>query len=304
MRIFSGLLAMNGRLGMMLSSAVFFLAVAATGVQNLAADAPNLRLLSRVQVNPPGIQAFVETLFSYNQLRADSGGGLILGFTAVPQKRQDTDVFVSRYLRSDDRWTPPAPIAESTDLERSPAIWIDGQSGAIHAAWVGNERRKPGGPRSELRVSYRRSEDGGTTWTRPRHFPVGTALARRPQLVGTGRGQLYLAISNGYPGGQERIHLFQSADSGGNWRPLDVNFPEDKKRGDTGPPPTDRQIGRRGLPGLGRPNGGTQGGHVQQIYRRLDLVGASPCQRRSLHELHRAPVGGSGRFDLCRLARR
>ena len=227
---------MNGRLGMMLSSAVVFLSVAATGVQNLAADAPNLRLLSRVQVNPPGIQAFVETLFSYNQLKADSSGDLILGFTAVPQKRQDTDVFVSRYVRSDDRWTPPAPIAESTNLERSPAIWIDGQSGAIHAAWVGNERRKPGGPRSELRVSYRRSEDGGTTWTPPRHFPVGTALARRPQLVGTGRGQLYLAISNGYTGGQERIHLFQSADSGGNWRPVDVNFPEDKKRGDTGSP--------------------------------------------------------------------
>ena len=113
----------------------------------------------------------------------------MLGFTAVPQNRTDTDVFVSRFLRSEDRWAPPVPIAESKGLERSPEIWIDDQSGAVHAAWVGNERRKPGGPRSELRIGHRRSEDGGTTWTPPRHFAVGTALARRPQLMGGRPGQ-------------------------------------------------------------------------------------------------------------------
>ena len=130
----------------------------------------------------------------------------------------------------------PFPIAESKDLERSPEIWIDDQSGAVHAAWVGNERRKPGGPRSELRISHRRSEDGGTTWTPPRHFSVGTALARRPQLRGDARGDLYLANSNGYPDGQERIHLFQSDDGGGSWQPVAVNFSDDKKRGNTGSP--------------------------------------------------------------------
>ena len=47
---------------------------------------------------------------------------------------------------------------------------------------------------------------------------------------------MYLVISNGYPNGQERIHLFRSADGGGNWRPVDVNFPEEEKRRDTGSP--------------------------------------------------------------------
>ena len=70
----------------------------------------------------------------------------------------------------------------------------------------------------------------------PRHFAVGTALARRPQLMGDGRSDLYLVISNGYPETKERIHLFQSAGSGGKWRPVDVNFPENKKRGNTGSP--------------------------------------------------------------------
>ena len=216
--------------------AVFFLPIANAGVECLATDPGEWRLLSRVQVNPPGVQAFVETFYSYNQLKVAPGGDLVLGFTAVPQNRTDTDVFASRFLRSENRWTPPVPIAESKDLERSPEIWIDDQSGAVHAAWVGNERRKPGGPRSELRIGHRRSEDGGTKWTAPRHFAVGTALARRPQLMGDARGDLYLANSNGYPDGQERIHLFQSDDGGGSWQPVDVNFSEDKKRGNTGSP--------------------------------------------------------------------
>ena len=216
--------------------AVYFLPIATTGVECLATDPGRWQLLTRVQVNPPEVQAFVETFYSYNQLKADPGGDLVLGFTAVPQNRTDTDVYVSRFLRSEDRWAPPVPIAVSKGLDRSPEIWIDDQSGAVHAAWVGNERRKPGAPRSELRIGYRRSEDGGTTWTPPRHFAVGTALARRPQLMGGPRGALYLANSNGYPDGQERIHLFQSDDGGGKWQPVDVNFTKDKKRGNTGSP--------------------------------------------------------------------
>ena len=218
--------------------AVFFLPIATAGVESLANDPGAWRLLSRVQVNPPGVQAFVETYFSYNQLKADPGGDLVLGFAAVrnTNRAKDTDVFVSRFVRSEDRWKLPVPIAGSPDLERSPTIWIDGQTGAIHAAWVGNERRKPGRPRSELRIGYRRSEDEGANWTPPRYFAVGTALARRPQLMGDARGNLYLANSNGYPDGQERIHLFQSDDGRGNWQPVDVNFPKDEKRGDTRSP--------------------------------------------------------------------
>lgn len=230
----------NEQLGRKLKvfSVVVLSAVVAVPAQSMAADPGEWQLLSRLQVNPPDVQAFVETSFSHNQLEADRGGDLILGFAAVrdTNRAKDTDVFVSRFIRSADRWNSPVPIAETTDLERSPAVWIDRQSGAIHAAWVGNKRRNPGGPRSELRVGYRRSEDDGATWTPPRHFAVGTALARRPQLMGDGQGRLYLVISNGYPDGQERIHLFRSTEGGENWRPVDVNFPEGEKRGDTGSP--------------------------------------------------------------------
>ena len=230
------MLALNGHLGRILAGAVFLLPIATAEVQTRAADPGEWRLLSRVQVNPTGDQAFVENFFSYNQLKVDPTGDLVLGFVAFPQKRKSTDVLVSRFDRSVDRWTPSVPIAETKDLERSPAIWIDGQSGAVHAAWVGNERRKSREVRSELRVGYRRSGDRGATWTPPRYFGVGTARARRPQLMGDVRGNLYLAISNSYRGEQERIHLFQSAGGGGDWRPVDVNFPDDRKRGDTGSP--------------------------------------------------------------------
>ena len=211
-------------------------AALSVGLQSLAADPVEWRLLSRRQINPPGVRSFLETFFNRNRLKAASGGDLVLGFAAVPEERNDTDVFVSRFIRSEDRWTPPVPVAESTDLERSPELWIDGRSGVIHCGWVGNERKKPRGPRSELRVGYRQSKDGGAGWTPPRMFPVGAALARRLQLQGDGHGNLYLVISNAHPGGRERIHLFQSADGGGNWRAVDVNYPEDRKRGDAGSP--------------------------------------------------------------------
>ena len=230
--------ALNGWRRRVPSGAICLLSINVACAQVMAANPGEWRLLSRLQVNPPGVQAFVETFFSHNQLKTGPGVNLILGLTAVRDTNtaKDTDVFVSRLDLSDDRWSPPVPIAESPDLERSPAIRIDGKGRTIHAAWVGNTRRKPGGPRSELRVGYRRSEDEGATWTPPRYFAVGTALARRPQLMGDGQGRLYLVISNGYPNGQERIHLFQSVDDGEDWRPVDVNFPEGEKRGDTGSP--------------------------------------------------------------------
>ncbi len=216
-------------------SVVVLLAHVAASAQGVTANPQEWRLLSRGQVNPPGVQAFVETFFSYNQLNAVPDGDLLLGFSAVrnTNPKKDTDVFVSRFVRSEDRWNPPVPIAGSTDLERSPTMWIDVRSGVVHSAWVGNERKKSKGERSELRVGYRRSEDGGATWKPARQFPVGTALARRPQLVGDGHGGFHLTISNGYPSKQERIHLFHSVDEGGTWRPVDVNFPEDQKRGNT-----------------------------------------------------------------------
>ena len=227
--------AMNGCLKLLRPGAALIVMVFSVGLHSLAAGPAEWRLLSRVQINSPGVRSFVETSFTSNQLKAGPGGDLVLGFAAVPKERTDTDVFVCRFIRSEDRWTPSVPIAETKDLERSPELWIDRQSGAIHSAWVANQRRQ-GGSRSELRVGYRRSEDGGATWSSSQQFPVGTALARRPQLSGDSRGGLYLMISNSYPGKGERIHLFQSTDGGSNWRSVDVNFPPEEKRGRTGSP--------------------------------------------------------------------
>ena len=238
---------MNGWLKVFLQGAASMCAAVSVGMHGLAADPGDWQLLSRVQINPAGVRSFVETAFTYNQLKAVPGQNLLLGFSAVPENRTDTDVFVSRFVRSEDRWTPPAPVAETRELERSPELWIDGQSGAVHIAWVANERQR-GRRRNELRVGYRWSGDGGVTWSSPQYFPVGTALARRPQLAGDGQGNLYLVISNGYAGKGERIQLFQSADGGENWRSVDVNFPEGERRGRTGSPQL--AVGPRGQASL------------------------------------------------------
>ena len=67
---------MNGCWKRFLRSAAFLLTAAASGIQSLAADPDEWRLLSRVQINPPGVRSFVETFFNYNQLKSIPGGDL------------------------------------------------------------------------------------------------------------------------------------------------------------------------------------------------------------------------------------
>ena len=153
----------NGQLVRSLFCFFFFLPTATAAAENPATAPPDWRLLSLGQVNPPGLQAFLETFFSHNQLKADPGGDLLLGFAAIrdANRGKDTDVFVSRFDRSEDRWNPPVPIAETKDLERSPEIWIDGRSGAIHAAWAairGRSREDPGAS-CESATGDRRTEE-------------------------------------------------------------------------------------------------------------------------------------------------
>ena len=102
-------LTLNGQLGRIFFGTAILLAVVAAPVQSMVAAPAEWRQLSRLQVNPPEIQAFVETSFSYNQLKADPGGDLYLGFTAVrnTNPNKDTDVFVSRFVRTKDRWGSP-----------------------------------------------------------------------------------------------------------------------------------------------------------------------------------------------------
>ena len=61
-----------GYLGRILSGTLFFLPVAAAGVQCLAAGPGDWQLLSRFQVNPPEVQSFVETLLFVQSVESGS----------------------------------------------------------------------------------------------------------------------------------------------------------------------------------------------------------------------------------------
>ena len=205
-----------------------------------------------------------------------------MGLPQFHSNRTDTDVYVSRFVRSEDRWAPPVPIAESKGLERSPEIWIDNQSKAVHAAWVGNERRKAWSDlvvNSESATGDRRMEE--PPGRPPRHFAVGTALARRPQLRGDGRGNLYSGQFQWLSRrAKERIHLFQSDDGGGSWQPLDVNFTERQEKGEHRITPAGRRIGRSG-PAWSGSTRRRAGGRSSSVGRAGEFTWsrAGPCQR-------------------------
>ena len=106
------------------------------------------------------------------------------------------------------------------------------------------------------------------------------------------------------PMGKSASICFRATMVGGKWQPVDVNFPEGTRNAGTPDHPgwpsdrttapawfgSTRQLGRRAVV-FSRTTG------------EFTWSAARPCQRRPFHELSGAPVGGAGRFDLCRLAR-
>ena len=211
---------------------VLTLAVSAAFASLLIGVSPKLDLVEHHQVNSSHVQAFIETFFSHNQLVADTSGNLCVGFSGISKGQKDTDVFFSRFVRAEKRWTPSLPISSTTDLDRAVTLWIDSKSNVLHYAWVRHRENKT---QRQISLSYRRSQDGGITWSPEHEFPVGITAKRRPELGGDGSGNLYLFTSNSWTGEQERIHLFQSGDGGQNWAALDVNYGDSKKGGTSDP---------------------------------------------------------------------
>ena len=135
-----------GPLGRMVSGAVFFLLVSMAVVPSLAARSRGVApaVPSPGQLRPELRRSWRRSFpaISCKPVPAEAWFSGLLRFHRSERTR------MSSYLDSSAPKTaglPPLPIAESSDLERSPAIWIDGGSGAVHAAWVENEQRRSRG---------------------------------------------------------------------------------------------------------------------------------------------------------------
>ena len=185
----------------------------------------DLEILSHFRLNPPDVRAFEEGGANRNRIEVGPSGSVYVAFSGLLKGKTSTDVFFRRFLPQEKRWGELVQLSQEELLSRAPAIWL-GEGEKIHYAWLAHGGTQAG---DRVGLRYRKSEDGGSSWSETREFDLGVVLTRVPILEGDDQGNLYLCISNkGEKEEHERVILFRSGDQGDSWEEIDVHNGEER----------------------------------------------------------------------------
>lgn len=175
-----------------------------------------------IPVNTDEVRAVVASRNFRNEMVLSDDGHLNIAFTGVQKGQKHTDIFLRRFPREGEAGDL-IRVTENPALDRAPSLFIGG-SGEIHLAWLRDlSILRPKEEELTIQVVYKRSEDGGDSWSAESVFPVGMAGSRMPALQGDPAGTLYLYVANSLPGENPSIFLWRSPDAGLSWemaRPL------------------------------------------------------------------------------------
>ena len=115
------------------------------------------------------------------------------------------------YKKSEDggeTWTASRRITWAADDARYPVLGID-SSGHLHVAWE-DYLTGPG------EICYKKSEDGGTTWTASKRLTWTSGGSHDPDIAVGSSGLLYVVWEDSTPGNYE-IYCKKSTDGGATW---------------------------------------------------------------------------------------
>ncbi len=140
----------------------------------------DLEVLSHFRLNPPDVTAFEEGGANYNRIEVGPSGRLYVAFSGLIKGKLSTDVFFRRFLPEEKRWDELVQLSGEELRSRAPAIWV-GEGDEIHYAWLAH-----GGPKEQERLGlrYRKSEDGGGSWSETKAFDLGShsGMGEPPRL--------------------------------------------------------------------------------------------------------------------------
>ncbi len=105
-------------------------------------------------------------------------------------------------------WTPVKRITWNSGDSLHPAIAID-SSGYLHAVW---DDATPGNPE----ILYRKSTDGGTTWTSSKRLTWNSGGSYNPHIAVDSSGNPYVVWFD-YTPGNVQIYYTKSPDGGTTW---------------------------------------------------------------------------------------
>lgn len=171
----------------------------------------------------------------YDELAADGRGGLHAVWTeAVPDTVESGDPSLLRsdagqtaetcrncsdlyYRRSSDGgqvWSAPQNLSRSLDGENRPQIMVD-RADRLHLVWDQGVDWYAGGGEPRYGV-YRRSDDGGATWTAPTFFGLGGDAVQQTALAVTDAGDPFVVFRSVK---RDRLYFQRSRDGGDTWEP-------------------------------------------------------------------------------------
>jgi hypothetical protein len=141
----------------------------------------------------------------YGKIAADSFGTLHVVFYNFGD---DGDrIFYKKSTDGGTTWTPSRSLVWAGELD-IPDIAVDSYDD-IHVAW--SDDTPPGGSF----LSYRKSTDGGATWTPTSHFTWGT-YAKYPEIIADSSTNLYVTYEDGVTGDWVPYYK-KSTNSGATW---------------------------------------------------------------------------------------
>jgi len=118
------------------------------------------------------------------------------------------DIYYRKSTDAGVTWTPSRRITWNYDVSTYPDIAVD-SSGHLHVVWYDTT---PGNPE----IYYKKSTDGGATWTANRRLTWTSAYSRYPAIAVASSGHLHLVWED-QSSGHSDMYYKKSTDGGTTW---------------------------------------------------------------------------------------
>jgi hypothetical protein len=120
----------------------------------------------------------------------------------------DTEIYFRKSTDNGNTWGPLQRLTWMAGYSRCPDITVD-SSDNLHLVWYDDKS-------GDQEIYYKKSTDGGSTWTSPKRLTWMTGSSFNPRVRVDSQENIHVVWVDDYPGHNE-IYYKQSTDGGTSW---------------------------------------------------------------------------------------
>jgi hypothetical protein len=120
----------------------------------------------------------------------------------------NTEIYFKKSTDGGANWTTSMRLTNNVGWSYVPDIAVD-SLGHLHVVWWDNTT-------GNYEIYYRKSTNGGTSWTASRQLTTNSGLSSSPRIAAYSSSSLHLVWSDSTPGVNE-IYYKKSSDGGASW---------------------------------------------------------------------------------------